>query len=30
VYAYFNNDWEGFAPSNAQALVSLLGATVGA
>jgi uncharacterized protein YecE (DUF72 family) len=24
VYAYFNNDWEGFAPSNARALRSLL------
>ena len=24
VYAYFNNDWEGFAPANAAALASLL------
>jgi uncharacterized protein YecE (DUF72 family) len=24
VYAYFNNDWEGFAPANASALESLL------
>lgn len=25
IYAYFNNDWEGFAPSNALRLKSLLG-----
>ena len=25
VYAYFNNDWEGFAPRNAVALLELLG-----
>jgi uncharacterized protein YecE (DUF72 family) len=25
VWAYFNNDWEGFAPANAQALAALLG-----
>ena len=25
VYAYFNNDWEGFAPRNAEALQRLLG-----
>ena len=25
VYGYFNNDWEGFAPANAQALVAILG-----
>jgi uncharacterized protein YecE (DUF72 family) len=24
VWAYFNNDWEGFAPANAQALAALL------
>ncbi|MDP9257233.1 MAG: hypothetical protein M3Q31_11840 [Actinomycetota bacterium] len=24
MYAYFNNDWEGFAPANACALESLL------
>ena len=28
VYAYFNNDWEGFAPANAIALQRLLGTTV--
>jgi uncharacterized protein YecE (DUF72 family) len=26
VYAYFNNDWEGFAPANARTLARLLGA----
>jgi uncharacterized protein YecE (DUF72 family) len=26
VYAYFNNDWEGFAPTNASVLAELLGA----
>jgi uncharacterized protein YecE (DUF72 family) len=26
VYAYFNNDWEGFAPHNAAALKAMLGA----
>jgi uncharacterized protein YecE (DUF72 family) len=26
VYAYFNNDWEGFAPHNAEALKAMLGA----
>jgi uncharacterized protein YecE (DUF72 family) len=26
VYAYFNNDWEGFAPANARTLLGLLGA----
>jgi uncharacterized protein YecE (DUF72 family) len=25
VYAYFNNDWQGFAPANAELLVKLLG-----
>jgi uncharacterized protein YecE (DUF72 family) len=25
VWAYFNNDWEGFAPANAVALRSMLG-----
>ena len=25
VYAYFNNDWEGFAPANAHALGRILG-----
>jgi len=25
VYAYFNNDWEAFAPANAQRLLELLG-----
>ena len=24
VYAYFNNDWEGFAPRNAEALAAML------
>jgi uncharacterized protein YecE (DUF72 family) len=24
VFAYFNNDWEGFAPRNAMALAALL------
>lgn len=26
VYAYFNNDWQGYAPANATALISRLGA----
>jgi uncharacterized protein YecE (DUF72 family) len=26
IYAYFNNDWEGFAPRNAAALKAVLGA----
>jgi len=25
VYVYFNNDWEGFAPANADTLLDLLG-----
>ena len=25
VWAYFNNDWEGFAPANARSLRRLLG-----
>jgi uncharacterized protein YecE (DUF72 family) len=24
VYAYFNNDWQGFAPANAELLLKLL------
>lgn len=30
VYAYFNNDWEGFAPRNARALRRMVAAEVGA
>ncbi len=27
VFAYFNNDWRGFAPANARLLLRMLGAT---
>ena len=29
LFAYFNNDWEGFAPANARLLQRLLSASVG-
>jgi uncharacterized protein YecE (DUF72 family) len=29
IYAYFNNDWQGFAPANAEALIKRLGPSSG-